>query len=593
LLVSIALYPPGARAGAEPASCRILRFSDIGWTDVAATTGLASHLVRELGYEPEVTVLSVPVTFASMKNRDIDVFLGNWMPAMKADIRPYVADGSVEVVGANLVGAKYTLAVPAYLHEAGLGDFADIQRFAADLNHEIYGIEPGNDGNSLVLELIKTNQFGLGSFKLVESSEQGMLAQVERAIAAKRPIVFFGWEPHPMNTRFDMRYLSGGDGSFGPDFGGATVFTNVRAGYLKECPNIGRLLRNLRFTLRGESEVMAGILERKLSPEAAAAEWLAANPAAQKAWLDGVLTFDGKPALQESASTPMVRDVRGFESWVTRHKIPLGRTIAAFIDYIKIRGSVFFAGISIVIGGTVDAVNTLLSATPAPLLILLVAVLAWFLHRSVGLAIFIIAALLFIMNQGYWAATLETLALVFVSALVSTLIGVPTGIAAAHRPRLYAALRPVLDLMQTLPTFVYLIPTLVLFGLGVVPGLISTVIFALPAPIRLTHLGISSVPNPLLEAGDAFGATPIQKLWKIELPSAMPTILAGVTQCIMLSLSMVVIAALVGAGGLGVPVVRALNSVQVDVGFEAGFAIVLLAIILDRVSRPRTDRVSR
>jgi choline ABC transporter permease protein len=396
-----------------------------------------------------------------------------------------------------------------------------------------------------------------------------------------------------MNTRFDMRYLSGGDGSFGPDFGGATVFTNVRAGYLKECPNIGRLLRNLRFTLRGESEVMAGILERKLSPEAAAAEWLAANPAAQKAWLDGVLTFDGKPALQESASTPMVRDARGFESWVTRHKIPLGRTIAAFIDYIKIRGSVFFAGISIVIGGTVDAVNTLLSATPAPLLILLVAVLAWFLHRSVGLAIFIIAALLFIMNQGYWAATLETLALVFVSALVSTLIGVPTGIAAAHRPRLYAALRPVLDLMQTLPTFVYLIPTLVLFGLGVVPGLISTVIFALPAPIRLTHLGISSVPNPLLEAGDAFGATPIQKLWKIELPSAMPTILAGVTQCIMLSLSMVVIAALVGAGGLGVPVVRALNSVQVDVGFEAGFAIVLLAIILDRVSRPRTDRVSR
>ncbi len=565
-----------------------MRFSDIGWTDVTATTGLASHLVRKLGYEPRVTVLSVPVTFASLKNKDLDVFLGNWMPAMEADIRPYVADGSVEVVGANLTGAKYTLAVPAYLHEAGLRDFADIQRFAADLRNEIYGIEPGNDGNRLVLELIKTRQFGLGNFRLVESSEQGMLAQVERAIAAERPIVFFGWEPHPMNTRFDMRYLSGGDGSFGPDFGGATVFTIVRAGYPEECPNIGRLLRNLRFTLRGESEVMAGILERKLSPEAAAAEWLAANPAAQKAWFDGVLTIDGKPALEESASTPVARDARGFESWVTGHKIPLGRTVAAFIDYIKTRGKAFFSGVSIVIGGTVDAVNALLSTTPAPLLILLVAVLAWLLHRSIGLAIFIIAALLFIMNQGYWAATLETLALVFVSALVSTLVGVPTGIAAAHRPRLYAALRPVLDLMQTLPTFVYLIPTLVLFGLGVVPGLISTVIFALPAPIRLTHLGISSVPKPLLEAGDAFGATPMQKLWKIELPSAMPTILAGVTQCIMLSLSMVVIAALVGAGGLGVPVVRALNSVQVDVGFEAGFAIVLLAIILDRVSRPRT-----
>ena len=253
-------------------------------------------------------------------------------------------------------------------------------------------------------------------------------------------------------------------------------------------------------------------------------------------------------------------------------------------------GKAFFAGTSTVIRGSVDAVNALLAGTPAPLLILLVAALAWLLHRSIALAIFIVAALLFIMNQGYWAATLETLSLVFVSALFSTLLGVPIGIAAAHRPRLYAALRPVLDLMQTLPTFVYLIPTLVLFGLGVVPGLISTVIFALPAPIRLTHLGISSVPRPLLEAGDAFGATPLQRLWKIELPSALPTILAGVTQCIMLSLSMVVIAALVGAGGLGVPVVRALNSVQVDVGFEAGFAIVLLAIILDRISRPGERR---
>ncbi len=278
---------------------------------------------------------------------------------------------------------------------------------------------------------------------------------------------------------------------------------------------------------------------------------------------------------------------------MTGHKIPLGSTIAGFIEFIKVHGKGFFAGISIVIQGSVDGVNALLSGTPAALLILLVAALAWLLHRSIALAIFIIAALLFIMNQGYWAATLETLSLVFVSALFSTLFGVPIGIAAAHRPRLYAALRPVLDLMQTLPTFVYLIPTLVLFGLGVVPGLISTVIFALPAPIRLTHLGISSVPKPLLEAGDAFGATPLQRLWKIELPSAMPTILAGVTQCIMLSLSMVVIAALVGAGGLGVPVVRALNSVQVDVGFEAGFAIVLLAIILDRISRPGDHGASR
>ena len=180
--------------------------------------------------------------------------------------------------------------------------------------------------------------------------------------------------------------------------------------------------------------------------------------------------------------------------------------------------------------------------------------------------------------------------LVVVAAVVPTLLGVPLGILSAHRPRFYAALRPILDLMQTLPHFVYLIPTLVLFGLGVVPGLITTVIFALPAPIRLTQLGISSVPKPLLEAGEAFGATRLQMLWKVELPSAAPTILAGVTQCIMLSLSMVVIAALVGAGGLGVPVVRALNTVQVGTGLEAGFVIVLLAIILDRITRALSGR---
>ncbi len=577
-----------ANAATDPASCRVVRFSDIGWTDVTATTGLVSRLVRMLGYQPSVTVLSVPVTYASLRNRDIDVFLGNWMPAQAADLKPYQADGSVDVVGANLDGAKYTLAVPAYLFEAGLRDFSDIQRFAAELKHEIYGIEPGNDGNRLVLTLIKHDEFGLGDFKLVESSEQGMLSQVERAVAAKRPIVFFGWEPHPMNTRFDMRYLTGGDSSFGPNYGGATVYTNVRAGYLEECPNVGRLVRNLKFTLRSESEIMAGILARKLTPEAAAEEWLEKNPDALAAWFDGVTTFDGKPApLSFDAPTAAAATrAAGFEAWVMTHKIPLGPGIESAIDFIKGHGKAFFTGVSAVIQGSVDGVNAALDAIPGLVLILAVAVLAWVLHRSIPLVLFIVAGLLFIMNQGYWAATLETLSLVFVSALFATLIGVPVGIAAAHRPRLYAALRPVLDLMQTLPTFVYLIPTLVLFGLGVVPGLISTVIFAVPAPIRLTHLGISSVPKTLIEAGDAFGATPAQRLWKIELPSARSTILAGITQCIMLSLSMVVIAALVGAGGLGVPVVRALNSVQIDVGFEAGIAIVLLAIILDRISRP-------
>jgi glycine betaine/proline transport system substrate-binding protein len=584
---------PPAGGLRDPPSCQTVRFSDVGWTDVTSTTALIAQLLRSIGYSPTVTVLSVPVTFASLQNGDLDVFLGNWMPAQAGDRGHYVEDGSVVVIGANLTGAKYTLAVPAYTYAAGLHDFKDIQHFAPALNDSIYGIEPGNDGNRHVLEMLKQNQFGLGGFKLVESSEQGMLAQVERAFRDKKHVVFLAWEPHPMNMRFDLKYLAGGDEVFGPNFGGATIYTVTRKGYGAECPNIGRLLSNLKFTLRGESEMMAAILDRHEAPEIAATEWLKANPTAVKAWLDGVLTFDGRPAATALAHAVPPPRPGGFEQWIVSHKIPVGDAMASAIDYIKAHGTFLFDGISIVIRGMVDGLTALLRALPAPALIAAIAALAWVLRRSLPLAAFVALALLFILNQGYWLATLETLSLVMVATLASTAIGVPVGIAAAHRPRLFAALRPVLDLMQTLPTFVYLIPTLVLFGLGVVPGLISTVIFALPAPIRLTHLGISSVPKPLIEAGEAFGATPMQLLWKVELPSAASTIIAGITQCIMLSLSMVVIAALVGAGGLGVPVVRALGSVQVGMGFEAGFTIVLLAIILDRISRPKEHGASR
>jgi glycine betaine/proline transport system substrate-binding protein len=589
-------WPHQARASsgpADPPSCQTVRFADVGWTDVTATTALAGALLNSIGYSPTITVLSVPVTFASMQNKDIDVFLGNWMPSQQADRSRYVEEGSVVVLGANLTGAKYTLAVPAYTYAAGLRDFKDIQRFAPALNHSIYGIEPGNDGNRLVLKMLQQNEFGLGDFKLIESSEQGMLAQVERGIRDKQPVVFLAWDPHPMNMRFDLKYLTGGDLVFGPNFGGATIYTVTRKGFSSECPNLGRLLDNLKFTLRGESEMMAAILDRHEQPNVAAAEWLKANPATVQEWLAGVLTFDGRPASIAVAHAAPALHPSGFEHWIVGHKIPVGDWMAVGIDYVKTHGTFLFDGISILIRGMVGAVTAILRALPAPALIVAAAVLAWGLRRSLPLAAFVALALLFILNQGYWEATLDTLALVLVATLASTAIGVPVGIAAAHRPRLFAALRPVLDLMQTLPTFVYLIPTLVLFGLGVVPGLISTVIFALPAPIRLTHLGISSVPKPLLEAGEAFGATPTQLLWKVELPSAASTIIAGITQCIMLSLSMVVIAALVGAGGLGVPVVRALNSVQVGMGFEAGFTIVLLAIILDRVSRPKDRGVAR
>jgi glycine betaine/proline transport system substrate-binding protein len=571
---------------AEPPSCKAVRISDVGWTDVTSTSALFSVLVRQLGYDSTVTVLSIPVTFTAMKNKDIDVFLGNWMPTMEADRKPYLDDHSIDVIGVNLSGAKYTLAVPAATYQAGLRDFADIQRFAPQLKNVIYGIEPGNDGNRLILGMIKQNLFNLGGFNLIESSEQGMLAEVERAIHNHEPVVFLGWEPHPMNMRFDMRYLAGGDSVFGPNFGGATIYTDVRAGYVQECPNIGRLLKNLKFTLSGENQMMDAILNQHQRADAAAEAWLKANPKTVSAWLEGVTTFDGRPALAALRASGAAVEAPNFEHWMSSHKIPIGEAVAAMIEYVKAHGRSLFDGVSAVMRGSVDGLTAALRAVPSPILIVVIGVLAWVLRRSVLLASFVVAALIFIINQGYWQATLETLSLVLVAALFSAAIGIPLGIMAAHSPRSYAAMRPVLDLMQTLPTFVYLIPTLVLFGLGVVPGLISTVIFALPAPIRLTHLGISSVPQALLEAGKSFGATRAQMLWKIELPSAAPTILAGITQCIMLSLSMVVIAALVGAGGLGVPVVRALNTVQVGMGFEAGFVIVLLAIILDRISRP-------
>ena len=273
--------------------------------------------------------------------------------------------------------------------------------------------------------------------------------------------------------------------------------------------------------------------------------------------------------------------------FLERNKIPLGSWISDFVDLLNDHAAWFFNFISDVLGFSIDGLIDVLQAVPALVLIALLAGFAFWLHRSLWLVVGIVLSLLLIVNMGYWKETTETLALVLFATATCMVVGVPVGIAAAHRPWLYTAIRPVLDLMQTIPTFVYLIPTLILFGLGVVPGLISTVIFAIPAPIRLTYLGIHSVPKNLVEAGESFGATKSQLLWKVELPHALPTIMAGLTQCIMLSLSMVVIAALVGADGLGKPVVRALNTVNIARGFEAGLAIVIVAILLDRICKQR------
>jgi glycine betaine/proline transport system permease protein len=271
--------------------------------------------------------------------------------------------------------------------------------------------------------------------------------------------------------------------------------------------------------------------------------------------------------------------------WLEENKIPIGKSASGVVDWMIDNLDWFFDNLALVLEFVIDNILLVLQYPPPLLVIAVMAGLIWWWRRSAGLVAFVVLACLFILNQGYWEETTETLTLVMTACLVCMGAGVPVGIWAAHNPRAFSVMRPILDLMQTLPTFVYLIPAIVFFGIGMVPGLIATAIFVVPAPIRLTHLGVSSTPKPLIEAAQAFGATPSQILYKVELPYAMPQIMAGLTQTIMLSLSMVVIAALVGADGLGVPVVRALNTVNTALGFESGFVIVVLAILLDRVFR--------
>ena len=293
---SLALMLSGTAFAADNA-CETVTFSDVGWTDITATTAAASVVLDAMGYEPEIKVLSVPVTYVSLKNKDIDVFLGNWMPTMEADIKPYRDDKSVETLVKNLEGAKYTLTTNEHGAALGIKTFADIAKHSEALEGKIYGIEPGNDGNRLIQGMIDAGTFDLKEFEVIESSEQGMLAQVTRANRKKEPVVFLGWEPHPMNANFKLTYLEGGDDVFGPNLGGAEIYTNVRAGYATECPNVGKLLTNLTFTLAMENEIMGSILNDEMEADKAATAWIKANPEVLDAWLKDVTALDGKPAL--------------------------------------------------------------------------------------------------------------------------------------------------------------------------------------------------------------------------------------------------------------------------------------------------------
>ncbi|MEL7273900.1 MAG: choline ABC transporter substrate-binding protein [Pseudomonadota bacterium] len=278
---------------AEDASCKTVTFSDVGWTDITATTAATTEVLKALGYETDIKVLSVPVTYVSLAKGDVDVFLGNWMPTMEGDIKKYRDEGTVETVRENLEGAKYTLAVNKAAADMGIKSFADIATKKDALEGKIYGIEPGNDGNRIIQSMIDKDAFGLKGFEVVESSEAGMLAQVARAKKKGEPIVFLGWAPHPMNANFDLTYLPGGDDYFGPNLGGATVYTNVPKGYVEKCSNVGALLKNLKFSLPMENEIMGAILNDGEEPAKAATAWMKANPDMVMSWVEGVKTADG------------------------------------------------------------------------------------------------------------------------------------------------------------------------------------------------------------------------------------------------------------------------------------------------------------
>ena len=570
----------GWSATLENSQCQIVRLGDIGWTDVTSTTAVAAELLTALQYEARVSVLSMPVTFASLKNNDLDLFLGNWMPSQEADIRPYLKEGSLVALHKNLEHARYTLAVPEYVYEKGVHSFADLQRYAAKFSKQIYGIESGNDGNRLIIKMIEENAFSLGDWNVVESSEQGMLVAVKQAVARGDFVVFLGWAPHPMNLAIKMRYLEGGDRFFGPQMGDSTVYTVTRNKFVQDCPNLTQFFRDLTFNLDMENEVMRLILDEHMTPQAAAQKWLGQHVEVALSWLKNSKTFSGQSGTE--AFKKHLLSINNFGDAPMVSKIPLGGWMESAVSYLTHHFSKQFRGFSSFVEQVIEAIIKFLVAIPPALLLLLFCALAYLFHRSVGLSFLILFSFLIIINLGLWVETLQTLVLVLFAAFFSVIVGIPIGILAARKPWFYRILHPVLDLMQTIPTFVYLIPTLMLFGLGLVPGLISTIIFAVAAPIRLTYLGLKGVPADLIEMSEAFGATRFQTLLKIEIPCALPSIMAGFTQCIMLSLSMVVISALVGAEGLGTPVVRALNTVNISQGFESGLAIVILAIVLDR-----------
>ncbi|GGJ95060.1 choline ABC transporter substrate-binding protein [Pseudomonas matsuisoli] len=283
-----------AHANEEPASCARVSLADPGWSDIAVTNGIASLLLDGLGYKAELRTLSIPIIFAGLQKGQVDVFLGNWMPAGKNDYEKYVETGEIDKVVENLGGTEYTLAVPTYAWNEGVKTFADLDKYADRFGNRIYGIGAGSPANGYIQEMINKDEFGLGDWKLVESSEQAMMVQVGRAVRKKDFVVFLGWTPHPMNVQYDMKYLKGGEKYFGES---GSVNTLARKGYTTQCPNVGKLLTNLTFTQDMENTIMDQVLNKGARNDAAIRDWLKANPEVLDKWLDGVNARDGSEAV--------------------------------------------------------------------------------------------------------------------------------------------------------------------------------------------------------------------------------------------------------------------------------------------------------
>lgn len=294
LLATIVTAAAGSSFAAIPEQCQTVTLSDPGWTDITATNGIASTVLNALGYRTDIKLLAVPITFEGLKNNEIDVFLGNWMPAHQAFREQYQDD--LDVIRKNLEGVKFTLAVPDYVYEAGVQSFSDLNRFAKEFGERLYGIDAGSPANQILTSMIEDNAFDLANWRVVESGEQGMLSQVARSVRRDKFIVFLGWEPHPMNVNFDLKYLPDGDEYFGPDYGSATIYTITRKGYGEECTNVAQLLENMQFTLDMENTVIA-MTDEGRTPVEAANEWLSENPEILDSWLEGVTTTSGEPGL--------------------------------------------------------------------------------------------------------------------------------------------------------------------------------------------------------------------------------------------------------------------------------------------------------